>query len=307
MITHDLIDLLRRELPDMELVENEPMSRHCSFRIGGPAAAMAVPRSVEELSRLLALLAGAKIRPLVIGNGTNLLVTDSPLDRIVIRLGEKLSHMELEGEDEVYSLAGVTLARLAAFCAENSLTGLEFAHGIPGTLGGAVCMNAGAYGGEMKDVLKSVEYLDAAGALRQLPAEELNLSYRHSIFSDSDKIVVGCRLKLQKGSSDKIKEQMRLLAEKRRSSQPLDRPSAGSTFKRPQGGYAAALIEQAGLKGFSIGGAQVSEKHSGFVINTGEASFADVTALMKHIEKTVYNNSGILLEPEVKIIQATEE
>lgn len=306
MTTQELIPLLRRELPHLELLENEPMSRHCSFRIGGPAAAMAVPRSVDELSRLLALLKQAERPPLVIGNGTNLLVTDSPLDRVVIRLGEKLSHMELEGEDEIYSLAGVTLARLAAFCAENSLTGMEFAHGIPGTLGGAVCMNAGAYGGEMKNVLKSVEFLDAEGTLTQLPAEELALSYRHSIFSDSDKIVVGCRLKLQKGSPDEIKEQMRLLAEKRRSSQPLDKPSAGSTFKRPQGGYAAALIEQAGLKGFSVGGAQVSEKHSGFVINKGGATFEDVTALMKHIEKTVYDSSGILLEPEVKIIEAQQ-
>lgn len=306
MTTQELIPLLRRELPHLELLENEPMSRHCSFRIGGPAAAMAVPRSVDELSRLLALLKQAERPPLVIGNGTNLLVTDSPLDRVVIRLGENLSHMELESEDEIYSLAGVTLARLAAFCAENSLTGMEFAHGIPGTLGGAVCMNAGAYGGEMKDVLKSVEFLDAGGTLTQLPAEELALSYRHSIFSDSDKIVVGCRLKLQKGSPDEIKEQMRLLAEKRRSSQPLDKPSAGSTFKRPQGGYAAALIEQAGLKGFSVGGAQVSEKHSGFVINKGGATFEDVTALMKHIEKTVYDSSGILLEPEVKIIEAQQ-
>lgn len=306
MTTHDLIALLKRELPQMELLENEPMSRHCSFRIGGPAAAMAVPQSAEELSRLLALLREAERRPLVIGNGTNLLVTDSPLDRIVIRLGEKLSHMELRGENEVHALAGVTLARLAAFCAENSLTGLEFAHGIPGTLGGAVCMNAGAYGGEMKDVLKSVEYVDAGGILGELPADRLALGYRHSIFSDSDKIVLGCTLQLRKGSLDEIKEQMRLLAEKRRNSQPLDKPSAGSTFKRPQGGYAAALIEQAGLKGFSIGGAQVSEKHSGFVINKGGASFEDVTALMKHIEKTVYDSSGILLEPEVKIIQAQE-
>lgn len=306
MTTHDLIALLKRELPQMELLENEPMSRHCSFRIGGPAAAMAVPQSAEELSRLLALLREAERRPLVIGNGTNLLVTDSPLDRIVIRLGEKLSRMELKGETEVHALAGVTLARLAAFCAENSLTGLEFAHGIPGTLGGAVCMNAGAYGGEMKDVLKSVEYVDAGGVLGELPADRLALGYRHSIFSDSDKIVLGCTLQLRKGSPDETKEQMRLLAEKRRNSQPLDKPSAGSTFKRPQGGYAAALIEQAGLKGFSIGGAQVSEKHSGFVINKGGASFEDVTALMKHIEKTVYDSSGILLEPEVKIIQAQE-
>lgn len=307
MTTHDLIALLRRELPHMELLENEPMSRHCSFRIGGPAAAMAVPEGVEELSRLLALLAEAGRRPLVIGNGTNLLVTDSPLDRIVIRLGEKLSDIKLEGECSVYALAGVTLARLASFCAENSLTGLEFAHGIPGTLGGAVCMNAGAYGGEIKNVLESVEFMDAGGVLTLLPASELDLSYRHSIFSDSDKIVVGCRLRLQKGCPDEIKEQMRLLAEKRRNSQPLDKPSAGSTFKRPQGGYAAALIEQAGLKGFSVGGAQVSEKHSGFVINKGGATFEDVTALMEHIEKTVYDSSGILLEPEVKIIGAQEE
>lgn len=307
MTTVELLALIRKELPDLELLENEEMSRHCSFRIGGPVRTMAIPGSTGELSRLLALLAEADCRPLIIGNGTNLLVTDRAIARFVIKLGDKLSNMENLGDGRVFAQGGVSLARLASFCAESSLTGLEFAHGIPGTLGGGVCMNAGAYGGELKDVVRRVEYMDRNGRVMEKPIEELDMSYRHSVFSDSDLTVTGCELGLERGDPEKIRDRMRELAEKRRASQPLDRPSAGSTFKRPAGGYAAALIEQAGLKGFSIGGAQVSEKHSGFVINRGGASFEDVLSLMEHIKKSVYEKTGIVLEPEVKIIKDTEE
>lgn len=298
----ELINDIRQRLPGLELREYEEMSRHCSFKIGGPARAMAFPVSLEELEALCKLLSAAEIRPLVIGNGTNLLITDMALERFVIKMSENLSAVEFRGERGVYAQSGVTLARLASSCAEHSLTGLEFAHGIPGTLGGAASMNAGAYGGEMKDVLRAVTYLDEDGELKTKRGDELELSYRHSVFSDSACVIVGCELELLPGKESDIRARMRELSDKRRASQPLDKPSAGSTFKRPEKGYAAALIDEAGLRGFSVGGAQVSEKHAGFVINSGGATFNDVLELMEHIKKTVYEKSGIRLEPEVKII-----
>jgi len=303
MTTTELISEIRGRLPQLELLENEPMSRHCSFRIGGPVRAIAIPASVSELSRLLAILNEHGQRPLVLGNGTNLLITDKPLDRIAIKLGQKLSNIEILPDNRVYAQAGVTLARLASACAENSLTGMEFAHGIPGALGGAVSMNAGAYGGEMKDIVTRVDYLDAAGNPGEKSGEALDFGYRHSAFSDTDMIVTGCELKLSRGDKEAIKARMRELAEKRKASQPLEMSSAGSTFKRPVGGYAAALIEQSGLKGYTLGGAQVSDKHSGFVVNKGDASCEDVLALIEYIRKTVLDKTGITLEPEVKIIE----
>lgn len=293
---------LREYLPQLKFCENEPMSEHCSFKIGGNAAAMALPGSVEETALLCRFLKEKGVNPLVIGNGTNLLVTDEPLRRFVIKMSDGMSAIESRKETGVYALCGISLARLASECAHLSLTGLEFAHGIPGTLGGAACMNAGAYGGEMKQVLRSVTYLDENLRINEKTGDELGLSYRHSIFSDTSAVILGCELELEKGDENDILAQMRELAEKRRTSQPLDKPSAGSTFKRPEKGYAAALIDEAGLKGFSVGGAQVSEKHAGFVINRGNASFEDVIKLMEHIKETVYKRTGIVLEPEVKII-----
>ncbi len=297
-----LIQELRTQMPELSLRENEPMKAHCSFKIGGEASAMALPSSIGETSQLCAFLRKKGIRPLVIGNGTNLLVTDKPLRRFVIKMSDGMGTMERRGETGVYALCGISLARLASDCAHLSLSGLEFAHGIPGTLGGAASMNAGAYGGEMKQVLRSVTYLDENIMLGEKSGDELELSYRHSVFSDTDAVILGCELLLIRGDENEILGRMRELAEKRRASQPLDRPSAGSTFKRPEKGYAAALIEEAGLKGFAIGGAQVSDKHAGFVINRGEASFEDVLRLMEHIKETVYKCTGIVLEPEVKII-----
>lgn len=294
---------IKVSLPQLELREQEPMSAHCSFKIGGPAAALAIPSSPEQTAELCQRLREAGISPLIVGNGTNLLITDEPLQRFVIKLGDRLSSAVQTGERELTADCGISLARLASQSARLGLSGLEFAHGIPGTLGGAVCMNAGAYGGEMKDVLQSVTYLDENCQLLEKSVDRLELSYRHSIFSHSGCVVLRCRLGLVPGEEADISAKMRELAEKRRSSQPLDKPSAGSTFKRPSAGYAAALIDQAGLRGFSIGGAQVSEKHAGFVINTGSASFSDVRRLMEHIQKTVYDRSGIMLEPEVKIIE----
>lgn len=297
-----LIQEIRAGLQELKLRENEPMRAHCSFKIGGNASVMALPSSVEETEKLCGILRQKGVKPLIIGNGTNLLVTDEPLRRFVIKMSDGMSAIDPRGETGVYALCGVSLAKLAVYCAHASLSGLEFAHGIPGTLGGAASMNAGAYGGEMKQVLRSVTYLDGNIKICEKTGGELKLSYRHSAFSDSDAVILGCELFLDKGDEAGILEKMRVLSEKRRASQPLDKPSAGSTFKRPEKGFAAALIEEAGLKGFSIGDAQVSEKHAGFVINRGKASFDDVRRLMEYIRETVYKNSGIELEPEVKII-----
>lgn len=298
-----LIKEIKDALPGLELRENVKMSEHCSFKIGGEAPCMALPASEEETAELCRILRARGVKPLIMGNGTNLLVTDEPLEYFVIRFGESMSGIEKRGETGVSAGCGVTLSRLAAFCAGESLAGMEFAHGIPGTLGGAVCMNAGAYGGEMKDVTASVRCLDGELRLLTLGADALDLSYRHSVFTGTEDVILGAALALEKGDSETIRGRMRELAEKRRASQPLDKPSAGSTFKRPAGGYAAALIDQAGLRGFAVGGAQVSEKHAGFVVNRGGATFDDVLTLMEHIVEAVYKNSGVLLEPEVKIIR----
>lgn len=293
---------LRTYMPFLEVRENEPMSAHCSFRIGGDVRIMALPSSAEETEQLCSFLKKKGVKPLVIGNGTNLLVTDKPLQKFVIKMSDGMSDIERIDETTVYAMCGISLARLALICGKYSLTGLEFAHGIPGTLGGAVSMNAGAYGGEMKQVLRSVTYLDENINIKKKSGEEMGLGYRRSAFSDTELIILGAEIELKKGNEEEIFAQIRELAEKRRSSQPLDKPSAGSTFKRPQQGYAAALIEESGLKGFSIGGAQVSEKHAGFVINRGGATFEDVIKLMEYIRETVYKRTGIELEPEVKII-----
>ena len=291
----------RSRRPELTILENEPMNRHCSFRIGGACDAMLLPSSIEDVEAVCALLAECGEKPFLMGNGTNLLVTDAPLHRIVLRMGEDFSRVDPVNGTALRAESGATLSRLALFAAARGLAGLEFAHGIPGTLGGAVSMNAGAYGGEMKDVVTSVTYLDKDLSLRE--TDDAGFSYRRSRFSDTDCIVLGAKISLHEDDPDDIRERMRLLAERRRSSQPLDMPSAGSTFKRPAGGYAAALIDEAGLKGYTVGGAQVSEKHAGFVVNRGGACFDDVLRLIEHIRNEVYRVSGIELEPEVKIIR----
>ena len=292
---------LRTRCPSLLIAENESMAKHCSFRIGGVCDAMVFPASADEVETVCRLLALEGDAPLIMGNGTDLLVTDAPLHRIVLRLGEAFSAVEQSGVLTLTAQSGISLTRLALFAADHGLGGLAFAHGIPGTLGGAVIMNAGAYGGEMKDVLFSVVYLGSDLCLHE--TRELDLSYRHSRFSDKEDVVLSASLSLREEDPAAIRETMRDLLERRRASQPLDLPSAGSTFKRPANGYAAALIQEAGLKGFSVGGAQVSEKHAGFVVNRGGASFDDVLKLMEHIEEEVFRRSGIRLEPEVKIIR----
>ena len=291
----------RSRRPELTILENEPMSRHCSFRIGGACDAMLLPSSIEDVEAVCALLAECGEKPFLMGNGTNLLVTDAPLHRIVLRMGEDFSRIDPVNGTALRAESGATLSRLALFAAARGLAGLEFAHGSPGTLGGAVSLNAGAYGGEMKDVVTSVTYLDKDLSLRE--TDDAGFSYRRSRFSDTDCIVLGAKISLHEDDPNAIRERMRLLAERRRSSQPLDMPSAGSTFKRPAVGYAAALIDEAGLKGYTVGGAQVSEKHAGFVVNRGGACFDDVLRLIEHIQSEVYRVSGIELEPEVKIIR----
>ena len=298
-----VVSRLREALPELTILEHEPMAKHTSFRIGGPARALLQPQSSAEVETICRVLLDAGVKPLVIGNGTNLLVTDAPLERIVLQFGERFSAFERVGETGLRAQAGITLARLALEAQKLGLTGLEFAHGIPGSLGGGVSMDAGAYGGELKDVVTVTRCIDENLELREIVGAEHDFSYRHSAFSDTDRIILDSTVSLTPDDPDAVLERMMTLREKRRASQPLDMPSAGSTFKRPVGGYAAALIDQAGLKGFGIGGAQVSEKHGGFVINRGGATFDDVLRLIDHIRNEVFKMSGITLETEVKIIR----
>lgn len=289
-------------LPDLEWVCDEPMAKHTSFRIGGPARRMAFPKTREQLVVLAGLLQEAGIEPLLLGNGTNLLVADEGLDTVVINTSAQLSRVEQTGECELTADAGVSLCQMALFAWKQGLAGLAFAHGIPGTLGGGVVMNAGAYGGELKDVVADVTALYPDG-VRTLTADEMGFSYRHSAFSSGEGIVLGAKLKLEPGDPNAIKAKMDELMARRKASQPLEFPSAGSTFKRPPGHYAGPLIEGCGLKGARIGGAEVSCKHAGFVVNAGGATCADVLTLMEKVQKTVFDTYGVLLEPEVKIVR----
>ena len=297
-----IVRALREQLPELEILEYEPMRAHCSFRIGGPARALVRPASAEETAAVCRIVREGGAQPLIIGNGTNLLVADKGLDTVVIDTSAELSHIELTDEGEIAADAGVSLAKLALFAWKNGLTGLEFAHGIPGTLGGGVVMNAGAYGGELKDVVTEVTALYPDGVKVLTPAE-LDFSYRHSVFSAGEGIVLGAKVKLESGDPDAIKAKMDDLMARRKASQPLELPSAGSTFKRPTGYYAGPLIEGCGLKGCRVGGAEVSSKHAGFVVNVGGATCADVLALIEKVQKTVYDAHGVMLEPEVKIIR----
>ena len=291
-------------LPDLRMACDEPMSRHTSFRVGGPAKRMAFPDRGEQLVLLLDQAERLGARPLVIGNGTNLLAPDEGLDRLVIDTSAGLDRLEAgDASGTVTAEAGVSLARLADFACRQGLTGLEFAHGIPGTVGGAVCMNAGAYGGEMAQVVSEVSVLFPEAGIRTLSGADLAFGYRRSFLTEyPDAVVLRASFRLGPGDPDAIRASMRELMEKRRASQPLEWPSAGSTFKRPEGHFAGTLIDQCGLKGLTVGGAQVSEKHAGFVINRGGASAADIRGLIRQIQERVLAETGVRLEPEVKII-----
>ena len=291
-------------LPDLEVVREESMSRHTTFRIGGPAKRMAYPASREQLVLLMNFAGECGADPLVIGNGSNLLAPDEGLDRLVIDTSARLNRVEQGTGNTVIADAGATLARTADFACKLGLAGLEFAHGIPGTVGGGVCMNAGAYGGEMKQVLRSAAVLFPEEGGRTLSCEELKLSYRHSLLTERpEAVVLYAEFALTPGDPEQIRETMRTLMAKRKASQPLEWPSAGSTFKRPAGHFAGTLIDQCGLKGLTVGGAQVSEKHAGFLINRGGATFADMTELIRQVQQRVLDATGVQLEPEVKIVR----
>lgn len=292
---------MRELLPDMELRLNEPMSRHTSFRIGGPAEIMAFPNCKEQLSELLKASALLDCKPVILGAGTNVLAPDSGISGLVICLKDCLDGMEQIDETTIRVMGGVTMTRAAVYACHLGLSGLEFAHGIPGTVGGGVYMNAGAYGGELCQVCYSVEIMDLQGQLHTLSNEEMNFSYRHSVLEDCFAIVVSATFTLVKKSPEAIRERMKELMSKRSASQPLDKPSAGSAFKRPAAGYAAALIDEAGLKGFRIGDAAISEKHAGFAVNLGNATAGEVQELLSRVSDIVFERSGIRLEPEVRI------
>ena len=292
---------LTEKLPNVELRFDEPMSRHTSFRIGGPVAVMAFPKSAEELAEILKVSALMDITPAILGAGTNVLAPDEGMDGLVVCLKDCMGGMEQLDETTIRVAAGVTMTRAAMFAANLGLGGMEFAHGIPGTIGGGVYMNAGAYGGEIKDICVYVDVMDKAGNITRRTAEEMKFSYRHSVLEDEGGIVLAAEFKLVPTSAEDVKAKMKELQAKRSASQPLDLPSAGSAFKRPVGGFAAALIDQAGLKGYTVGGAGISTKHAGFAVNVGGATAADVRNLLSQVSDIVFEKSGIRLEPEVRI------
>ena len=292
---------LTEKLPNVELRFDEPMSRHTSFRIGGPVAVMAFPKSAEELAEILKVSALMDITPAILGAGTNVLAPDEGMDGLVVCLKDCMGGMEQLDETTIRVAAGVTMTRAAMFAANLGLGGMEFAHGIPGTIGGGVYMNAGAYGGEIKDICTFVDVMDKEGNITRRTAEEMKFSYRHSVLEDEGGIVLAAEFKLVPTSAEDVKAKMKELQAKRSASQPLDLPSAGSAFKRPVGGFAAALIDQAGLKGYTVGGAGISTKHAGFAVNVGGATAADVRNLLSQVSDIVFEKSGIRLEPEVRI------
>ena len=288
-------------LPEMELRFHEPMSKHTSFRIGGGAEVMAFPKTREELADLLKASALLDCKTAILGAGTNVLAPDDRMEGLVICLKDCLDGMEQLDETHIRVMAGVTMSRAAVFAANLGLSGLEFAHGIPGSVGGGVYMNAGAYGGEICQVCERVEVMDRSGNLRRLSGEEMQFSYRHSILEETTDLVVSADFALTKGDTQTIKARMKELIGKRTASQPLDLPSAGSAFKRPAGGYAAALIDQAGMRGYQVGGSAISTKHAGFAVNLGGATAADVRNLLTQVSDKVFDQTGIRLEPEVRI------
>ena len=281
---------------------NEPMKSHTSFCIGGPCDIMIKINCEALLCELIKLCSENSVKYYIVGRGSNILVSDEGLRGAVLLIGKDFGSVRVKG-DIIECEAGASLAAICNVALENSLTGLEFAYGIPGSVGGAVFMNAGAYGGEMKDVLLSCRYIDENGKIKELPLEKMELSYRHSFFSERELCITSVKMRLQKGERDKIKDRMDTLMERRRDKQPLEYPSAGSTFKRPEGDFAARLIEVCGLKGTSCGGAEVSTKHSGFVINKGNATFKDVMGVVDTVKQKVKEQTGVTLECEVLIME----
>lgn len=295
----DLYKELCQILGEENVRVSEPMSRHTTFQVGGPADYFVTPSEEGQIRDIAAVLREAGAAFYIIGNGSNLLVGDNGYRGVMIQIYKKMNQIEIR-DTVIHAQAGALLSRIAAKALSAGLTGFEFASGIPGTLGGAVMMNAGAYGGEMKQVLTSARVLKASGEIEEVPVKEMGLGYRTSIFSKSGDIVISADIKLDTGDAEKIRADMEELKKKRVEKQPLEYPSAGSTFKRPEGYFAGKLIQDAGLRGFQVGDAQVSEKHCGFVINRGQATAADIMSLMEQVSDRVFTQSGVRLEPEVK-------
>ena len=298
-MNQNFYDKLNNVIAKDSILIDEPMSRHTTFRVGGPADFFVTPKAKEEVRDVVRICKEAGMPYYIIGNGSNLLVSDAGYRGVIVQIYKEMNEVKVEG-DLVKAQAGALLSGIAAKALGAELSGFEFASGIPGTIGGACVMNAGAYGGEMKDVLESVTVLTGEGKIIELGRNELELGYRTSVIAKKGYIVLGAVLKLERGDGEKIKTYMDELKEKRVTKQPLKYPSAGSTFKRPEGYFAGKLIEDAGLRGFQVGGAQVSEKHCGFVINRDHATAADIMELMRQVQIRVKENSGVNLEPEVK-------
>ena len=300
---YELLDeKLRDYLTDLPVLAEEPLAKHTSFRVGGPARRMAFPHNAEQLVLLLSFAQECTARPFVLGNGTNVLFPDGEVDRLIVNTRD-MAEVQLTAEGHVKAMAGASLARVANFACQQGLTGLEFAHGIPGSVGGGVCMNAGAYGGEMAQVIDSVTVLFPDEGIKTLSCADMAFGYRRSLLMEHPgAVVLYAEFVLEKGDSAAIRSAMEDLMARRKASQPLEYPSAGSTFKRPEGHFAGKLIEEAGCKGLTVGGAQVSEKHAGFVINVGGATCADVLALMAEVQRRVKERSGVTLEPEVRVV-----
>lgn len=296
-IYKNLLNILDKE----GIYLNEPMKNHISFKVGGPADFLLKPKNEDEIKRLIEFFKNENIPYIVIGNGSNLLVKDGGIRGVVIKIADNFNKFEIENT-KVVAQSGALLSFMGKAILNKSLTGFEFAAGIPGTLGGAIAMNAGAYGGEMKDIVKSVRLMDSKGNIIELSNKEMEFEYRRSLISKSDYIVLSAIMELKEGNFDEIKGYMKELTKSRVTKQPLNLPSAGSTFKRPEGHFAAKLIEDSGLKGLTLGGARVSEKHSGFVVNIGDAKAKDIIELINVVKSTVYSKFGVMLEEEVKIL-----
>ncbi len=288
-------------LGEEKVLIEEPMSRHTTFRIGGPADYFLIPETVEEIREILKICREENLPYFILGNGSNLLVSDKGYRGVILQLYRNMCGITVE-DTCIRAESGALLSSIAQAAKNASLTGFEFAGGIPGTLGGAVVMNAGAYGGEMKDVLSEVTVLDKNGKILTLSSGELQMGYRTSIVKSAEYLVLGARISLKEDDREQIRARMKELTEQRTTKQPLEYPSAGSTFKRPEGYFAGKLIMDCGLRGYRVGGAQVSEKHCGFVINAGDATAEDVRTLMKNVSHMVYEKFGVVLEPEVKFL-----
>lgn len=294
---------LEKILDKSRIKYNEPMKKHTTVRVGGPCDCLVLPENIDEIKNIILYAKENDIKYYVIGNGSNLLVADEGVKALIIKITNKFSKVEVNGE-EIIAYAGASVPYVSLVAKQNSLTGFEFACGIPGTIGGGVRMNAGAYGGEISQIFVEATYLDGKGDINTIKREDMEFSYRHSFFSDnSDSIILSVKFKLQKGNIDEISKKMEENSKSRKEKQPLEYPNFGSVFKRPEGYFVGKLVQDAGLRGYTIGGAQVSQKHTGFIVNKGDATCSDIVALIKHIQKTVYEKYGVSLKTEVVFIE----